>query len=96
RDDVHGAKTGVLALVRAQVDLAYRRVYEGMGGGFDRPGRAGEGEDGPVVVNVTGPVEKAHTVDRLDRGGETVDDVAAAAFTDVGNAFDETRHGCEA
>jgi hypothetical protein len=57
--------------------------------GFDDTGGgAGDGDDGAVVVAVQGIVEQAHAlyVHGRDDGR---DDFGAAAFREVGNAFDE-------
>jgi len=82
----------MLPLVRPHVDLVVCQVDERVRRAEDRVRLAGVGEHRAVVIEIARAIEKTHSVDRADRVGEAIDDIATAAFADIGDTFDETRH----
>ncbi len=78
----------MFALVVSQVDVGHRALEEHRNPGAQRGGIAGQGEYRAVVRSIGLHVEDAKTRHRLERGGHLLDDIEAAAFTDVGNTFD--------
>ncbi len=96
RHDVHRSEARMLARVRAHVDLAIRRGDEGMRGGRDRFGVAGEREHRAVVIAVARLVEKPNAGDLADGLRQPVDHIAAPALADIRHAFDQPRHDVKA
>ena len=59
----------------------------------DQFGRAGKGDDSAVVVGVGLAIEQPDAWDNGDGFDDAVDDLRAAAFAEVGDAFDDLLHG---
>ena len=79
----------MLALVRAQVDAGKDRLEQGEHRLPEGLGVADGGEDAAVVVLIRLDVEYPYAWSAAERRRRRVDDVAAPAFADVGDALDQ-------
>ena len=87
-DDVGGADAGMDAFLGSEVD-ELGGASGGANGGFDNGGgRAGDGDDGPIVVGVEGIVEEERAVN-IHGGDDGFDHLGPSALGEIGNAFDE-------
>ena len=88
-----GDRPPMLALVPPHVDVLQRLLVEQQPTLEDRLLAAGEGEHRAVAGVVDGDVEHHQVADRLQPGGEVVDERRVAAFADVGDDGNQLAHG---
>ena len=79
----------MFAAMCPQVDRRHRGLEQRHGCIFDRATVSDEGKDGTVVRRIGGIIEKVHSRCRANGHRQSFDDVSAAPFADVRNAFDE-------